>query len=91
MVDKELKEQILRLRFEEGRTVKSLAEEYGISRNTLENWCTKFRKAAESDKEKAKVLATMEENLKLKRENEELKKEVDFLKKAAAFFAKDLK
>lgn len=91
MVDKELKEEILRLRFEQGRTVKSLSEEYGIAYNTITKWCKKYRKEAEANREKANVLASMEENLRLKRENEELKKEVDFLKKAAAFFAKDLK
>lgn len=89
MVDKELREEILRLKFEEGRTVKSLSEEYGISYNAISGWCKQFKAKAAKDADKADKLAKMEELAKLKRENEELKKEVDFLKKAAAFFAKD--
>lgn len=88
MVEKELKKEILRQRFEQGRTLKSLAEEYGLSYNTVAGWCSKYKKEAATNKEKAEKLALMEDRLKLQKENEELKKEVDFLKKAAAFFAK---
>ncbi len=89
MYDKELKEQILRLKYEQGRTIKSLSDEFGISVNAISHWCVAYRKAAASNAEKAAALKSMEELAKLKKENEELKKENDFLKKAAAFFAKE--
>ncbi len=89
MVDKELKEQIVRLRFEQGRTVKSLAEEFGITPSAVSKWCIKYRKEAAANAEKEAALKSMEEAARLRKENEELRKENDFLKKAAAFFAKE--
>lgn len=89
MVEKELKEEILNLKFQEGRTVRSLSEEYNIPYHTISGWCTKYKKEAAENKEKAKQLAKIEEWSALKKEVEELRKENDFLKKAAAFFAKN--
>ena len=89
MIDKELKEQIIRLRFEQGRTETSLSEEFGVSKNTISRWCTAYRKEASLNAEKSAVLKSMEETARLRKENEELRKENDFLKKAAAFFAKE--
>lgn len=91
MYDKELKQHIIKLRLEEGRTMQSLEDEFGIGRNTIAKWVNRYRSEANSNAEKARTLAAMDENLRLKRENEELKKENDFLKKAAAFFAKEVK
>lgn len=91
MYDQKLLEHILKLHFEQGRTLKSLSEEYGISKSTLTKAKKRYLQQAESNKEKALNLAAMEENRKLREENEELKKEIDFLKKAAAFFAKNQK
>lgn len=89
MYDKEFKERIVKLRLVHGRTIQSLANEFGLGRGTVAQWVKDYCKNAESDAEAAKALKAMEENLKLRRENEELKKENDFLKKAAAFFAKN--
>lgn len=89
MFDPDLMQHIIKLHLEEGRTQKSLAEEYGISNSMVHDAVKKYRTAAAADAAKAEKLRMMESNAKLKRENEELKKEVDFLKKAAAFFVKN--
>ena len=89
MIDKELKEHILRLHFEQGRKLCSLAEEFGVNPTTLSKWVKAYRKEAAENEEKAAALAMMEETARLRKENEELKKENDFLKKAAAFSAKE--
>jgi transposase len=82
------------------RTIQQVADDLGISYNTLNHWykadrMAKKRKktagrpapADESDKEK---LARLErENAALRRENESLKVDREILKKAAAFFAKE--
>jgi transposase len=90
-VDPELKERIIKLKIQEGRTLVSLEDEFGISKNTISGWVKKYRVEAKVNAAKAKELADMEELARLKKEVEELKKENDFLKKAAAFFAKESK
>ena len=89
MYDKELMDHLVRLYLEQGRTYKSLADEFGVSKNTISRAVNRFREEAEVNAEKAKALAEMEEMQRLRRENEELRKENDFLKKAAAFFARE--
>lgn len=90
-IDPELKEHIIEQHLRYGRTLKSLADEYGYSRSIIGRWCKKFQHEAAADAEKAASLAAMEENLRLRKQVAELEKEVDFLKKAAAFFAKESK
>lgn len=89
MYDKELIDHIVKLHLEQGRTYQSLQDEYGVARNTIGRAVRKFRKEAEANAEKAKMLADMEELRRLKAKVAELEKENDFLKKAAAFFAKE--
>ncbi len=84
------KQEVLRKHFEEGRTVKSLCDEYFIAHSTIEKWITDYRKECQK-KPELKVQSDMyEENRKLRQELEELKKENEFLKKAAAFFAREI-
>jgi transposase len=84
------RQEVLRKHFEEGRTVKSLCDEYFIAHSTIEKWITDYRKECQK-KPELKVQSDMyEENRKLRQELEELKKENAFLKKAAAFFAKEI-
>jgi len=90
-IDPKLKEHIIKLRIQDGRTYASLESEFGIPHTTIGRWITKWRKQHAADEAKAQQLADMEELRRLKEENEELKKENDFLKKAAAFFAKESK
>ena len=91
MIDNELKNHIIKLHLEQGRTINSLCDEFGVSRYTISRALRRYRQEAAEDAEKAKILADMEELHRLRREVEELQKENDFLKKAAAFFAKETK
>ena len=77
---------------ESGRTVLSVANEYGIHENTLGKWRRQysinpdgaFNGAPAGD-------GTESENERLKRRIRELESEVDFLKKVSAYFAKSPK
>ena len=90
-IEPELKNKIIKLRIQDGRTITSLSEEYGIPHSTISHWVKKYRLHAAENEAQAKQLADMEELRRLQIENAELKKENDFLKKAAAFFAKESK
>ena len=70
----EFKKKIVRLHLEEGRSIKGLAAEYGVSKASISNWTKQFREEAQADYD------FMNENLKLKRQLAELQKENDFLK-----------
>ena len=86
----EFKKKIVRLHLEEGRTIKSIQEEYGVSKASVSNWVKEFRKECQSNEEANADYDYMKENLRLRKELEESKKENLFLKKAAAFFAKEI-
>ena len=85
----EFKKKIVRLRPEEGRTIKSITTEYSISKETIRRWCNELKEECRTGPDTETGYDNMKEMLKLKRENEELRKENLFLKKAAAFFAKE--
>ena len=86
----ELREKILRLHLEEGRTKKSLTEEYHLGSGTITYWSQKRRKKCHTDPKLKETTDSYEENKRLRRELAEKEKEIAFLKKAAAFFAKQI-
>ena len=86
----EFKKKIVRLHLEEGRTLKGLASEYGVSKASISNWLSQFRNECQTNEEAKEDYDYMKENLRLRKELTELQKENDFLKKAAAFFAKEI-
>lgn len=88
-VEPELQEKIIKLRLQDGRTFRSLSDEFGLSREVVSRIVKRYQKRAAEDEKTAKQLADLEELHRLQQENAELKKENDFLKKAAAFFAKE--
>ena len=92
--EEEFKRKIVRLHLEEGRTIKSLTNEYGVSKSSVSKWCEEFRKECQIKSQNSSTALNeanlMKANLMLRRENEEMKKEILFLKKAAAFFAKEI-
>ena len=90
-VEPEIQEQIIKLHIVEGRTYKSLCDEFGLSYAVVKRIVTNYREHAKASEIQAKQLADMEELNRLKAEVAELRKENDFLKKAAAFFAKESK
>ncbi len=88
--NKELKSKIIRLHLEQGRTIKSLTQEYHLGNCTLNYWLKEYRKECQNNPSVKHESDEYSEKLRLIRENEELRKENDFLKKAAAFFAKEV-
>lgn len=85
----EFKEKIIKLHLSEGRSRKSLENEYNLGNGTIAKWINSYRKECQTDTKKQNQKDYFAENLKLKKQNEELLKENLFLKKAAAFFAKE--
>ena len=45
----ELKKKIVRLHLEEGRTLRGLAEEYGISKASISIWTKQFREECQEN------------------------------------------
>ncbi len=86
----EFKEKIIRLHLEEGRTKKSLTEEYNLGKGTLTYWLQQRRKECQSNPTIQNENDAYEEVKRLRKELAEAKKENEFLKKAAAFFAKEI-
>ena len=87
--DLEFKRQIVRL-YLEGRTIKSLNEEYQLGDGTVASWVKKYREECENNPILNNEKESLEEIKRLRKELEELKKENAFLKKAAAFFAREI-
>lgn len=88
--EEELKQRIIRLHLEEGRTLNSLAKEYDVSTASISIWIRDYRAGCLTNQGDLKEHDYMQENRKLRKELEEQKKENLFLKKAAAFFAKEI-
>ena len=90
----EFKRKIVRLRLEEGRTIKSIMEEYRISKESIRRWCSEFSEECQAQSLQnpsyANEAEIMKENLRLRKELAEKEKEILFLKKAAAFFAREI-
>lgn len=82
----ETKKQIVRLHLEQGRTIKSLSEDYWVSTACVSNWVKQFRKECQNNSQAKEEYNSMQEILRLRKELAEARKENDFLKKAAAFF-----
>lgn len=91
MYSKEIWDEIIRLKLEEGRTYQSLHEEFGPSPRVIGERVKKFMRDAKDNKTQAEILGNMEEIRRLREELAETKKENDFLKKLAAFYAKEIK
>ena len=70
--DEEFKKRIVRMHLEEGRTIKSLSEEYHISENEIGYWLKKYREECTKDPAAKEEYDLMKENLKLRKELEEI-------------------
>ena len=86
---KEFKKKIAVLHLE-GRNIRSLSEEYNISKASVSNWVRNYREECQTNPEIKAEKDYIEENRRLAKQLEEMKKENLFLKKAAAFFAKGI-
>jgi transposase len=80
----ELKQKILRLHLEEGRTQKSLTEEDGLGQGTISYWLKQHRKECQSNPQLQEQTDAYEENKRLRQELAEKEKEIAFLKKAVS-------
>ena len=88
--DIEFKRKIVRLFLQEGRTKKSISNEFSVSVATISNWVRQFRDECQINEKANDEYNYMKENLRLRKELEDAKKENEFLKKAVAFFTKEI-
>jgi len=88
--NEETRKKIVRLHLEEGRSLKSLSEEFSVSKSGISNWVKKYREECQTNADAKQEYDLMAENLQLRKQLEEMEKEKRFLKKAAAFFAKEI-
>lgn len=88
--DENFKKKIVKLHLEGGRTIRSLSDEFHISKNVISYWIKKYREECQTNPAANDEYDIMKENLRLRQELEEARKENEFLKKAAAFFAKEI-
>ena len=86
----ETKKKIVKLHIQDGRTISSLAAEYGVCHATISNWIRAYREECQTNDATKSEYELMQEVHKLRQELAEAKKENDFLKKAAAFFAREI-
>ena len=82
----EFKRKVIDLHKKCGRTYKSIADEYGMSKASISRWCSESQKNLQL----MKTHNLEKENLSLKQENIELRKKIAFLKKTTVFFAKEI-
>ena len=86
----EFKKKIVPLYLEQGRTIKSLNEEFQLGDGTIHKWVRAFHEECETDPNLNDTKELYEENRRLRKQLEEQKKEMAFLKKATTFFAKEI-
>ena len=77
--EKEFKKKIAVLHLE-GRSIKSLSEEYNISKASVSNWVRDYREECQTEPEKQLEYNSAKELARLNKENTELRKENLFLK-----------
>ena len=86
----EFKKKIVQMVLEQGRTIRSINNEFNLGEGTVRSWIRQFNEECEINPDTQNMKDVYEENRKLRKELEESKKEILFLKKAAAFFAKEI-
>ncbi len=74
--EQELKEKIIQLHLEEGRTKKSLTQEYQLGQGTLTYWLQQHREECRYNP----TVKAYEENRRLRRKLAEQEKEIAFLR-----------
>lgn len=87
--DREFKISSVKLVLDSERSIASIAEDLGISKNTLFNWKNKYREDAKNAFPGKGHMKPEEEIRRLKKDLAHVTMERDILKKAVAFFAKD--
>lgn len=86
----EFKDQLCEEVISQQKTIRSVADAYGIGAETLRNWVKKYKAAHGEDEAQAPLSGSERARLaELERENQQLRAEAAFLKKAAAYFARE--
>ncbi len=80
----EFKKSSVKLAITSDQSVKQTSENIGVSRETLNNWISKY-----SGNENGSEINYLDEIKRLKKELHQARLERDLLKKAAAYFAKE--
>ena len=73
--------KVVRQHIHDGRTLSSLAAEYGVSKETVSNWVRAYREECQNNDVTMSKLQLMEELRHLRKEKAEVEKENLFLKK----------
>lgn len=87
----EFKKKVIDLHKKCGRTYKSIADEYGVSKASISRWCSESNKECQGNFKLLKACDLARENLRLKRENRKLRKIIEFFKKIIVLFVKEIK
>ena len=72
-----IREEIGRLRVEEGRSVRSLSEEFGVSLGSVSRWTREYQSSGGQAQHKASLQDIKRENERLTEENERLRAEAE--------------
>ena len=87
---REFKLEAVRLVREEGLSYTEVANDLGIDKSTIRDWCVKHEAGKLAGRAgPAKSMSVEEELARLRKEVRILREEREILKKAAAFFAKE--
>ena len=74
---------------EGGRSIPSVANEYGVHENTIGTWKRQLEVNPNRGRDAESVTDEDKEKQRLQRRVQELEAEVEFLKKVSAYFAKN--
>ena len=85
----EEKEAAVLLVTEGGRSIPSVANEYGVHENTIGKWKRQLEINPNRGRDAEPVTDEDKEKQRLQRRVQELEAEVEFLKKVSAYFAKN--
>ena len=88
--NEEMKKKIVRLHLQNGRSLKSLSDEFSVSKSGISIWVKNYREECQINADTKQEYDLMAENLRLKKQLEKMQKENRFPIKAAAFFAKEI-
>ena len=74
-ISDETRKKVVREHIQDGRTLVSLAAEYGVAKATISNWVRAYREECQTNDSEKSQLELMEEVRKLRQEKAELEKE----------------
>ena len=73
--NEETRKKIVRQHLVEGRSLKSLSEEFSVSKSGISNWVKQYREECRTNTEAKQEHDLMAENLRLRKQLEETEKE----------------